>query len=125
MTLVIIAAGIDLLGGQRLRARRRALFHTHDPRTGQRLVGHAPVPRRRCRLWTALGDVDRALYPPALHRDPGHDGICAGARQAYFRREKNFFTYVELPGGGFDKLELPAVSSAIDTRVCWGEMSPS
>ena len=122
MTLVIIAAGIDLSVGSVL-GLVAVLFSILTIHWGWSAWLATP-------LCLAAGAGCGLLSGTLIARYTLQPFIVTLAMMVFARGlakhisgGKKISTYVELPGGGFENRELPAVFSAIDTRVLGGNVA--
>ncbi|MBL7646425.1 MAG: ABC transporter permease [Candidatus Hydrogenedentes bacterium] len=122
MTLVIIAAGIDLSVGSVL-GLVAVLFSILTIHWGWSAWLATP-------LCLAAGAGCGLLSGTLIARYTLQPFIVTLAMMVFARGlakhisgGKKISTYVELPGGGFENRELPAVFSAIDTRVLGGNLA--
>ena len=122
MTLVIIAAGIDLSVGSVL-GLVAVLFSILTIHWGWSAWLATP-------LCLAAGAGCGLLSGTLIARYTLQPFIVTLAMMVFARGlakhvsgGKKISTYVELPGGGFENRELPAVFSAIDTRVLGGDVA--
>jgi ribose transport system permease protein len=122
MTLVIIAAGIDLSVGSVL-GLTAVLFSILTIHWGWSAWVATP-------LCLAAGAGCGLLSGSLIARYSLQPFIVTLAMMVFARGlakhisgGKKISTYVELPGGGFENRDLPAVFSAIDTRVLGGNVA--
>ncbi len=122
MTLVIIAAGIDLSVGSvlGLTAVLFSILTIHwewSPWVATPLCLAAGA---GCGLLSGTLIARYALQPFIVTLAMM---MFARGLAKHISGGKKISTYVELPGGGFENRELPAVFSAIDTRVLGGNVA--
>jgi ribose transport system permease protein len=122
MTLVIIAAGIDLSVGSvlGLTAVLFSILTIHwewSPWVATPLCLAAGA---GCGLLSGTLIARYALQPFIVTLAMM---VFARGLAKHLSGGKKISTYVELPGGGFENRELPAIFSAIDTRVLGGNVA--
>jgi ribose transport system permease protein len=122
MTLVIIAAGIDLSVGSVLGFTTVlfSILTIHWTWSAWIAVPLCLAAGALCGLISGTFIARYALQPFIVTLAMM---VFARGLAKYLSGGKKISTYVELPGGGFENRELPAVFSTIDTRVLGGNVA--
>lgn len=122
MTLVIIAGGIDLSVGSVLGliAVLFSMLTIHGQWSAWLAVPLCLAAGALCGLASGTFIARFALQPFIVTLAMM---VFARGLAKHLSGGKKISTYVELPGGGFENRELPAIFSAIDTRVFGGNVA--
>ena len=122
MTLVIIAAGIDLSVGSVL-GLTAVLFSILTIHWEWSAWIATPLCLAACAGCGLLSGALIARYSLQPFIVTLAMMVFARGLAKHVSGGKKISTYVELPGGGFENRELPAIFSAIDTRVLGGNVA--
>jgi ribose transport system permease protein len=122
MTLVVVAGGIDLSVGSVLGliAVLFSVLTIHGQWSAWLAVPLCLAAGALCGLLSGSFIARFALQPFIVTLAMM---VFARGLAKHLSGGKKISTYVELPGGGFENRELPAIFSAIDTRVLGGNLA--
>jgi ribose transport system permease protein len=122
MTIVVIAGGIDLSVGSVLGliAVLFSMLTIHGQWSAGLAVPLCLAAGALCGLFSGSFIARFALQPFIVTLAMM---VFARGLAKHLSGGKKISTYVEIPGGGFENRELPAIFSAIDTRVLGGNLA--